>query len=117
MPTRGSTPGSSGSRRRSPRDPAVVPREGAAGEGPGLMGLPGPVDPEVAAVLDAVPSLDLTDIPRAREEREELAAAGRARWTPSGRVRREDVRVPGWGGDPDVRVRVHRPLGEATGAA
>jgi acetyl esterase/lipase len=80
------------------------------------MGLPGPVDPEVAAVLDAVPRLDLTDIPRARAEREQLAAAGRARWTPSGRVRTEDVWVPGLAGDPPVRVRVHRPVAGATGA-
>jgi acetyl esterase/lipase len=81
-----------------------------------VSGLPGRVDPEVGAVLDAVPSLDLTDIPRARKERERLAAAGRARWTPSGRVRTDDRWVPGWAGDPDVRVRVHRPAGEATGA-
>jgi acetyl esterase/lipase len=80
------------------------------------MELPGPVDPEVAAVLDAVPSLDLTDIPRAREQREQLAAAGRARWRPSGRVRTGDVMVPGLAGDPPVRVRVHRPVADGTGA-
>ena len=84
------------------------------------MGFAGRCDPEVEAVLDAVPRLDLTDIPRAREERERLAAAGRARWTPSGRVHTEDRWVPGWaggvGGEAMVRVRVHRPLGEPTGA-
>jgi acetyl esterase/lipase len=79
------------------------------------MSLPGRVDPEVEAVLDAIPRLDLTDIPRAREERERLAAAARARWTPSGRVRTADRFVPGRPGEPDVRVRVHRPLGEASG--
>jgi acetyl esterase/lipase len=82
--------------------------------------LPGRCDPEIEAVLDAIPSLDLTDIPRARQERERLAAAGRARWTPSGRVRVEDRWVPGEaggvGGAPAVRVRVHRPVGESTGA-
>jgi acetyl esterase/lipase len=78
--------------------------------------LPGRVDPEIEAVLDAIPRLDLTDIPRAREERERLAAAGRARWISSGRVRSEDRWVPGWVGDPDLRVRVHRPVGESTGA-
>jgi acetyl esterase/lipase len=67
-------------------------------------------------VLDAIPPLDLTDIPKAREERDRLAAAGRARWAPSGRVRVEDRWVPGEAGDPDVRVRVHRPLGKSTGA-
>ncbi|UOY01770.1 alpha/beta hydrolase [Blastococcus sp. PRF04-17] len=80
------------------------------------MGLPGRLDPEVAAVLDAVPSLDLADIPRARVERERLAAAGRARWTPSGRVHTADVMVPGFAGDPPVRVRVHRPTARSTGA-
>ncbi|TFV93783.1 alpha/beta hydrolase [Blastococcus sp. CT_GayMR20] len=80
------------------------------------MTLPGRCDPEVEAVLDTIPSLDLTDIPRAREERDRLAAAGRARWTPSGRVLVDDRWVPGAAGDPDVRVRVHRPVGEATGA-
>jgi acetyl esterase/lipase len=74
------------------------------------------LDPEVGAVLDAVPLLDLTDIPRARAEREELAAAGRARWLPSGRVRTEDRWIPGRSGDPDVRLRVHRPQAGPTGA-
>jgi acetyl esterase/lipase len=80
------------------------------------MTLPGRCDPEIEAVLDTIPSLDLTDIPRAREERERLAAAGRARWTPSGRVLVEDRWVPGEAGDPDVRVRVHRPAAGTTGA-
>src|SRR4051794_11256321 len=75
------------------------------------------LDPEVAAVLDTVPRLDLTDLPRARAEREQLAAVGRARWRPSGRVRTEDEHIPGRPGDPDVRLRVHRPLGRPTGAA
>jgi acetyl esterase/lipase len=78
--------------------------------------LPGRCDPEIEAVLDFIPTLDLTDIPRAREERDRLAAAGRARWTPSGRVSVEDRWVPGEAGDPDVWVRVHRPVGESTGA-
>jgi acetyl esterase/lipase len=81
-----------------------------------VTGLPGRLDPQIEAVLDAIPRLDLTDVPRAREERERLAAAGRARWRPSGRVRTEDRWVPGWAASPDVRVRVHRPLGDATGA-
>ena len=80
------------------------------------MTLPGRCDREIEAVLDAIPRLDLADIPRAREERERLAAAGRGRWTPSGRVLVEDRWVPGEAGDPEVRVRVHRPVGESTGA-
>ena len=80
------------------------------------MTLPGRCDPEIEAVLDTIPKLDLADISRAREERDRLAAVGRAAWTPSGRVRVEDRWVPGEVGDPDVRVRVHRPVGESTGA-
>jgi acetyl esterase/lipase len=76
------------------------------------------LDPEVAAVLDRIPLLDLTDIPTARAERAELAVAARARWQPSGRVCAEDRSVPGPAGAPDVRVRVHRPAdGTASGAA
>lgn len=74
------------------------------------------IDPEVAAVLDQIPLLDLTDIATARAEREQLAAAARARWSPSGRVVTEDRWVPGEQGDPDVRVRVHRPVGPPSGA-
>jgi acetyl esterase/lipase len=81
-----------------------------------VTGFPGRLDPEIEAVLDAIPRLDLTDVPQAREERERLAAAARSRWRPSGRVCTEDRWVPGWAGGPDVRVRVHRPVGEATGA-
>lgn len=90
-----------------------------------MTGFPGRLDPEIEAVLDAIPRLDLTDVPQARTERERLAAAGRARWRPSGRVRTEDLWVPGWAGGeggvpaagvPAVRVRVHRPLHDATGA-
>jgi acetyl esterase/lipase len=74
------------------------------------------LDPEVAAVLDSVPALDIADIPRARAEREELAAAGLARWRPSGRVHVAETTVPGLGGEPDVRVRVHRPVEPAADA-
>src|SRR3954464_10401669 len=75
------------------------------------------LDPEVAAVLDTVPRLDLTDLPRARAEREQLAAVGRGRWAPSGRGGPEGEHNPGPPGDPAVRLRVHRPLGRPTGAA
>jgi acetyl esterase/lipase len=74
------------------------------------------LDPEIGAVLDAIPLLDLADIPKAREEREALAAEGKARWQPSGMVVSEDRQVPGLPGEPDVLVRVHRPRRAATGA-
>lgn len=68
------------------------------------------LDPQIAAVLDDIPRLDLTDIPLARQERAVLAAAGRGRWTPSGRVLTEDRLIPGLSGEPEVTVRVHRPV-------
>ena len=106
--TRASTPATSGSRRRFTPGPAARARP---------MTLPGRCDPEIEAVLDTIPLLDLADIALAREERE-TAGRGRPapRWTPSGRVLVEDRWVPGEAGDPDVRVRVHRPVGESTGA-
>jgi acetyl esterase/lipase len=74
------------------------------------MGFLGRLDPEVGAVLDAVPRLDLNDIPRAREERAILASQARGRWRPSGLVASEDGSVPGLPGEPDVAVRVHKPV-------
>ncbi|HEU4332643.1 MAG TPA: alpha/beta hydrolase [Lapillicoccus sp.] len=68
------------------------------------------IDPEVAAVLDLVPRLDLTDLPVARRERAALAARAAAGHVPPPSVRTEDRRIPGWpDGSPDVTVRVHEP--------
>ncbi len=67
------------------------------------------LDPEVGAVLDQVPKLNIADIPTAREERDRLAAAARRAWVPSGRVLSEDRIVPAHAGRPEVGVRVHRP--------
>lgn len=73
------------------------------------------IDPEVAAVLDLVPQLDLTDIPVARRERAQLAARAAAGHVPPPSVRTEDRRVPGWpDGEPDVIVRWHQPTEPAT---
>ncbi len=74
------------------------------------------MDPEIAAVLDNVPLLDIADIPTARVERAELAAAARARWQPSGRVGTEDTWISGYAGSDPVRVRLHRPKEAATDA-
>lgn len=74
------------------------------------------LDPEIAAVLDQIPLLDIADLPTARKEREELAAVARGRWTPSGRVTSEDRWVEGHHADGDVRVRLHRPVGGTTPA-
>ncbi|NJC71852.1 alpha/beta hydrolase [Planosporangium thailandense] len=71
------------------------------------------LDPEIAAVLDHIPRLDLRDLAHARAERRELAALARSRWQPSGRVRTEVVHVPGRDGASSVPVRLHRPNGLA----
>lgn len=68
------------------------------------------MDPEIGVVLDTIPLLDLNEIARARAERDKLAADARSAWIPSGRVVTEDRRVPGWDGDPPIRLRTHRPI-------
>jgi acetyl esterase/lipase len=68
------------------------------------------IDPEILAVLDLVPRLDLTDIPVARRERAELAARAASDYVAPPSVRAADRRIPGWpDGEPDVVVRVHEP--------
>lgn len=73
------------------------------------------IDPEILAVLDLVPRLDLTDIPVARRERAELAARAAAGHVPPPSVRTVDRRLPGWpAGEPDVVVRVHHSVAESS---
>lgn len=72
------------------------------------------IDPEILAVLDLVPRLDLTDIPVARRERAELAARAAAGYVAPPSVRTADRRIPGWpDGEPDVVVRIHEPAAAA----
>jgi acetyl esterase/lipase len=72
------------------------------------------IDPEILAVLDLVPRLDLTDITVARRERAELAARAAAGHVPPPSVRTVVRRIPGWpAGEPGVVVRVHEPVGES----
>jgi acetyl esterase/lipase len=66
------------------------------------------IDPEIRAVLDRIPLLDLTDITRARRERQELAAATLERHRAPAHVRTQDLSVPGLAGEPPVTVRLHR---------
>ena len=70
------------------------------------------LDPETAAVLATIPGLGTLDdelLPRIRRQRQKLAQADQARL--SDRVERVDHVVPGRHGQPDVTVRVHRPVG------
>jgi acetyl esterase/lipase len=67
------------------------------------------VDPQVRAVLDTIPRLDLSDLPTARREREALALLAVAGRTPPPGVETRDMGVPGRDGEPEVRLRVHTP--------
>jgi acetyl esterase len=68
------------------------------------------IDPELAAVLDALPLLDLSD-PVAARATFDAMIAGMQREIPGiETLVIEDRQVPGWQGDPDVTVRVYRPL-------
>lgn len=75
------------------------------------------VDPEVAAVLDTIPALDLADIPLARAQRAELARASIDAAASVPGVSTRVHRVPGLTGRPEVEVRVHRPVGGPDTAA
>ncbi|HSG78726.1 MAG TPA: alpha/beta hydrolase, partial [Acidimicrobiia bacterium] len=71
------------------------------------------MDPEIAEALPNIPVLDLSDIPKARQERWKIMQAALERWDPDPGVIRENRMIPGWEGDPDVRVRVYRPADHA----
>lgn len=67
------------------------------------------MDPEVAAVLDDLPVLDLTDIPNARRARVRLMEMSLANHVPDPDVVVEDHFAPGVDGSPDVRIRRYAP--------
>ncbi|HWM60010.1 MAG TPA: alpha/beta hydrolase [Pseudonocardia sp.] len=71
------------------------------------------IDPEVAEIFPLLPPLDLTDIPVARTTMMDMLAAASAGIQPSPTVTRVDHLVPGWDGDPQVRVRHYRPADQA----
>jgi acetyl esterase/lipase len=71
------------------------------------------LDPEVAAALAALPILDLSDIPAARETMLERRAAAATGARPSPTVVRQDHMVSGLNGAPDVRVRHYRPASQS----
>lgn len=65
------------------------------------------MDPELASVIAAIPSFDLTDMTKARRDRQALAAARRASWAPPPDVTLTDERVVGPDGHPGPRVRLY----------
>ncbi len=67
------------------------------------------IDPELAAVIDLVPQIDLSDPVAARRAFEELLVTIRLDIPGIETLAIEDRRVPGQSGAPDVPVRVYRP--------
>ncbi len=71
------------------------------------------IDPELAAVIDMLPSIDLSDPVAAREAFEQILVAIEVDIPGVETLRIDDRLVPGWEGDPDVPVRVYRPRSDA----
>jgi acetyl esterase len=75
------------------------------------------IDPELAAVIDRLPHIDLVDPVAARRAFEEILVALTVDIPGLETLDIEDRLVPGWEGDPDVPVRVYRPVGATAAAA
>jgi acetyl esterase/lipase len=69
------------------------------------------IDPELAAITDLIPALDLNDPVAARAGFESMLATLRSDIPGVEQLDIADRLVPGWEGDPDVPVRVYRPKG------
>ncbi len=67
------------------------------------------IDPELEAVLDFMPVIDLDDPVKARREFEKLLVTMRTPLPEAELLEIEDRLIPGWEGDPEVPVRVYRP--------
>ena len=73
------------------------------------------IDPELAAYVEAMPVIDLSDPVAARAGFEELLVAIGRDLPEAEELVVEDRLVPGWEGDPAVPVRVYRPPAPADG--
>ncbi|HWD54032.1 MAG TPA: alpha/beta hydrolase [Acidimicrobiales bacterium] len=71
------------------------------------------IDPELAALLDFMPVIDLDDPVAARDGFEKLLVSMRTPLPEAEQLDIEDRLVPGWDGDPEVPVRVYRPKAAA----
>ena len=68
------------------------------------------IDPELAAFVDLLPKIDLADPVAARRAFEELIGAIAFEIPGIETLEIDDRLVPGGDGDPDVPVRVYRPV-------
>ena len=67
------------------------------------------IDPELAALVDVLPVIELDDMQVARDAFEQLIASFNADIPGIESLEIEDRLVPGHEGDPDVPVRIYRP--------
>jgi acetyl esterase len=67
------------------------------------------IDPELAAFVAAMPTFDLADPRAARAGFEEMLTEMARDLPEAEQLDIEDRMIPGWPGDPDVKVRVYRP--------
>jgi acetyl esterase/lipase len=74
------------------------------------------IDPELAAFVEAMPVLDLSDPVTARQGFETLLVQIGRDVPDSLQLEISDRTVPGWVGDPDVPVRIYRPEEAVAGA-
>jgi len=73
------------------------------------------IDPELTAVVDLLPKMDLSDPVAARRAFEEILVNIRVDIPGIETLAIDDRTVPGWEGDPDVPVRVYRPARAGAG--
>ena len=67
------------------------------------------IDPELAALVDAMPHFDLGDPVAARAGFEAMLVEMARHLPEAEQLDIDDRLVPGWEGDPEVKVRVYRP--------
>jgi acetyl esterase len=74
------------------------------------------IDQELAALVDALPVIDISDPVAARRAFEDILVQITFEIPGVETLEIDDRTVPGWDGDPDVAVRVYRPRGASSGA-
>jgi len=74
------------------------------------------IDPELAVVLDHLPVIDTSNLVEGRLAFDAMLAEMQVEIPGIETLSIEDRFIPGWEGDPDVGVRIYRPLGATTPA-
>jgi acetyl esterase len=68
------------------------------------------IEPELAVVLDLLPVIDTSDLVAARASFDAMLAGMQVEIPGIETLSIEDHLIPGWEGDPDIGVRIYRPL-------